>query len=129
MRLPCSSVVRLTDDLARQQSVRVALVFHAIIGYLFLIHVSGGNMSKKLSIVSLIVSCAVCGFLVLEFTRPTSSSFLLIGMAALSALGFLCSVIGVRRNWTGLSVMAVVVGSLAMTAILVMFFIMLAMGS
>ena len=86
-------------------------------------------MSKKLSILSLIVSCAVYGFLVLEFTSPTSSSFLLIGMAALSVLGFLCSVIGVRRNWTGLSVIAVVMGSLAMKAIFGMFLIMLAMGA
>ncbi len=86
-------------------------------------------MTKKWSILSLAASCAVCGFLVVEFTKPTSSLAVLISMIVLSVIGFVCSVIGVKSRRTGLSVAAVVLGSAAMASVFLLFFIMLIMGA
>ena len=89
-------------------------------------------MTKKfniISVVSLVVSCVVCGFLVVEFTKPTSSLAVLVSMIVLSILGFVCSIIGVKSKRTGLSIVAVVLGSLAMASILVLFLLMLVMGA
>ena len=87
------------------------------------------NMTKKWNIISLVASSIVCGFLVIEFSEPTSSLAVLVSMIILSIIGFACSIIGVKSKQTGVSVAAFILGGLAMVSILALFLIMLVMGA
>lgn len=84
--------------------------------------------NKNYSIVSIIVSCIVFGFLFIEFYRPVSSRAIFIFIVCPSVVGFTYSVIGALANRTGLSVVAVILGVIAMSTILAIFLIMLIMG-
>ena len=86
-------------------------------------------MSKRLSIISLIISCFVCAFLVVEYVRPTSSLVVLISTIVLSIIGFICSIISARNERTRLSITALVLGIITTAIILALFLLMLIMGA
>lgn len=85
-------------------------------------------MTSRLSLFSLLITCITFGFLVLEWFTPSSSLVLLIAMIVLSIIGFVCSVLGVRKGQNALSIAAVILGFIAMGLMLLIFSIMFIMG-
>ena len=83
---------------------------------------------NKASTIALFLTGVVCGFLIYEWVNPTSSLGLLLSMVVASIMGFILSVIGLRRQKSALSVVALIFGALVAAVMVMMFSIMFIMG-
>jgi len=85
-------------------------------------------VDKEFSIASIIISCIVFGYLIVEFYKPLSSLAILIFMLCLSIVGFALSIISAKELQTEFTIIAVIIAFIAMATILTFFLIMLIMG-
>ena len=87
------------------------------------------DSAHKCRIVSLISTCIVIIYLVVMFTEPIGSLALLLGSVIVSVIGFAFAIAGFIKERTRFSIILLVLSSIAMTVILAVFLIMLAMGA
>lgn len=87
-----------------------------------------GTMNNKLSTLALFLDGLVCGFLILEWINPTSSLALLLSMIAVTLVGIVLAIMGIKKQKSALSVISLVVAAVLTGTIIVLFGIMLIMG-
>ena len=85
-------------------------------------------MNNKLSTLALFLAGVVCGFLIFEWSTPTSSLALLVSMIAVALIGILLAVMGIKKQKSALSLISLVAASLSAGVIIILFGIMFIMG-
>lgn len=85
-------------------------------------------MNNKLSTLALFLDGLVCGFLILEWINPTSSLALLLSMIAVTLVGIVLAIMGIKKQKSALSVISLVAASLSAGVIITLFGIMFIMG-
>lgn len=85
-------------------------------------------MNNKFSISALFLAGLVCWFLVLEWINPTSLLALFLSMIAVSLVGIILAIMGIKKQKSTLSVISLVATAILTGTIIVLFGIMLIMG-
>lgn len=85
-------------------------------------------MNNKLSTLALFLAGLVCGFLIFEWIKPTSSLALLLSMIAVALVGSILAIMGVKKQKSALSVISLVATAVLTGTIIILFGIMLIMG-
>ncbi len=85
-------------------------------------------MNNKFSTSALFLAGLVCWFLVLEWINPTSSLALFLSMIAVSLVGIILAIMGIKKQKSTLSVISLVATAILTGTIIVLFGIMLIMG-